>query len=217
MDADLLFKVYGNRSRNISDLDKETHDMDLAKCIDTFVGKTLLHVACDNGDLELAKYLIEKRNVPALIFDKFQNSTLHNAAWSGNVSLLKYLIEDCQCKVDVEDEEGKTPLHWSSASGNIEAVDYLIAMGADINRKTNQGYTICTEACKKGCLNVLKHLVENHHVDINAKDNKGEGCLHWACRGGDTNREVIRYLVEEKKWMSINRIITGKHRSLFAL
>ena len=204
MDTDLLFEVYGNRSRNIDDLDKETRDMDLAKCVDSLDGKTLLHVACDKGDLELAKYLIEKRNLPPLLFDKFQNSTLHNAAWSGKVSLLKYLIEDCKCKVDVEDEDGKTPLLWSSASGNIEAIEYLIGNGADIHKKTNQGYTICTEACKKGHLHVLKYLVENCKLDIHIKDNNGEGCLHWTCRGGDSNREVIHYLVEDQE-MDVNQ------------
>lgn len=186
MDTDLLFEVYGNRSRNIDDLDKETRDMDLAKCVDSLDGKTLLHVACDKGDLELAKYLIEKRNLPPLLFDKFQNSTLHNAAWSGKVSLLKYLIEDCKCKVDVEDEDGEGCLHWTCRGGdsNREVIHYLVEdQEMDVNQKNNNGETpifICImTSCDCDQYENVQYLID-HGAKTKIKNKEGQTLMEVA-------------------------------------
>lgn len=58
-------------------------------------GKTLLHMACDNGDLNLARYLIGKGANLTQVDDEGW-SAVHFAIKGNNIKLLKWLLEQWQ-------------------------------------------------------------------------------------------------------------------------
>ena len=48
--------------------------------------------------------------------------------------------------MDVKDEDGGTPLYYATGRGHKEIAELLIANDADVNAKTNDGYTPLDEA-----------------------------------------------------------------------
>lgn len=64
--------------------------------------------ACNDGDLDLVKLLLEDNNIinkPELKCKDFHgniNGAIYQACWSGNLELLKYLLEDI--KINVEED-----------------------------------------------------------------------------------------------------------------
>jgi ankyrin repeat protein len=48
----------------------------------------------------------------------------------------------------VDSESASTPLHYAASFGHLDVVKMLVARGADINLKTNQGFTAMQLATK---------------------------------------------------------------------
>jgi ankyrin repeat protein len=90
-------------------------------------GRTPLVMACQNGNVEAAKALIE-RGADVNIADAARRSALHQAALSGDSSLCVLLIEK-GAKINAQDEVGLTPLGWAIRSHRTEQIRVLRASG----------------------------------------------------------------------------------------
>ena len=104
----------------------------LAKSLNTGVlhqkvhgGKTLLHLALEFGNPELAKILIDAGIDVTAVTNKGE-SVLHLAANSGNIELIKYLINTGKCSLDETLPDGRNVLHIAAGSGHISLTKYLI-------------------------------------------------------------------------------------------
>jgi ankyrin repeat protein len=103
---------------------------------------TALMLACEKGDLESVKNLIEEQKMNVNLANEFGEGPFMFACGSGNLKLVKYLVEVGAC-VDLElyvDNGSKvanqyclTPLMKACKKGNLEIVKYLVEKGADIN------------------------------------------------------------------------------------
>lgn len=69
----------------------------------------------------------------------------------------------------------------------------MLARGAEINAKTNDGFTALIHAAKRGHAEVVKALLA-HGADVNAKGMKGETVLTGAKKNG--HKEIVRMLQE---------------------
>ena len=96
-----------------------------------------LHWACDRGNTEIAKLLIEYgADVNAI---GIGTSPLHWACHRGNTEMAKLLIEH---GADVNASEyGRTQLHRAIDMCEREIVKLLIEYGADVNAKDESGWT----------------------------------------------------------------------------
>ena len=66
----------------------------------------------------------------------------------------------------------------------------------NVNCKDKYGTTPLCSAAYIGCLEIVKYLVEERHVDVNCKEEDGGTPLHSAAEAGEL--EVVKYLVEER-------------------
>jgi ankyrin repeat protein len=52
------------------------------------------------------------------------------------------VLLDAKADVNAKDQKGNTPLHNTAYLGNVNMAEFLITKGADINAKTNDGYSV---------------------------------------------------------------------------
>ncbi|EAY20666.1 ankyrin repeat protein, putative [Trichomonas vaginalis G3] len=150
----------------------------------------VLHIACEKGNLNLVKSLIESgcdKEYPSC----FKNTPLDHASMKGQLEVVQYLIS-VGANIEVKSTGGWNPLIYASMKGQLEVVQYLISVGADKEAKTNYGITSLICASDNGHLEVVQYLI-SVGADKEAKDNKGLTPLIWASDNG--HLEVVKYLI----------------------
>src|SRR4051794_30330828 len=72
-----------------------------------------------------------------------------------------------------EDSQGRTPLH--GAAGNVDNAKVLIECGADLKAEEDEHYqTPLHRAASKGQVEIVKALVVEFGVGVDANDDKGQ-------------------------------------------
>ncbi|HBL98179.1 TPA: hypothetical protein DDZ86_00880 [Candidatus Dependentiae bacterium] len=102
-------------------------------------GYTLFHQACEMGDYNLVKLLIE-RGVNVNIKNFTGWTPLHVAAKKGCFGIVKLLLER-GANVNIESFTNWTPLHVAAKNGCFDTVKLLLEKGANISAKNNWGHT----------------------------------------------------------------------------
>jgi ankyrin repeat protein len=85
-------------------------------------GDRPLHLACQKGDLEMVKYLIQEKGVSRQPLNNFKWSPLHIACINGSLSLIKYLVEEAYLETNTRDINLKTPIDLCT---NPKAIKFL--------------------------------------------------------------------------------------------
>ncbi|MCG8340757.1 MAG: ankyrin repeat domain-containing protein, partial [Cytophagales bacterium] len=175
-------------------------------------GRTPLHWAAEEGNVEVVKALLEKtvkisvkdgagdtpldlaerkdyQDIVELLrgADADGNTPLHHAADKGDKDAAEELIAQ-GAKVNAKNNNGETALHKAAEKGNQEVVDLLIEKGADVNATDSNGETALQKAAAGGHQEVVDALIAAG-ADVNAKDNNGETALHKAAEKG--NQEEV--------------------------
>ena len=161
LDTDIFFAVKQKKLANAQFLIEKTR-FDVNKPINKdyendkiYKGNTLLHIACENDDLPLVQYLIEKKaNVNA---QNYQEQTpLHLACYHANgYQVVRHLIQN-GANIKAKDKEGKTPLHIACINGNKLIVQFLIQNKADIEAKDKEGKSPLEYAITSGQDDLIK-------------------------------------------------------------
>ncbi|KAG5268165.1 hypothetical protein AALO_G00208980 [Alosa alosa] len=147
----------------------------------------LLFRACDEGDYESAKRILE----PGANDSGTQCRSLRlDAASECSVDTTRGVS---LVPVDCTDEEGNTALQFSAASGHENLVRFLLRKGASVDSRNNYGWTPLMQAARFGHLTVALILLE-HGADVNARNRVGASVLSMAARGGHCH--VAKLLLE---------------------
>ena len=105
-------------------------------------GKTALHLAAYNNNVEAAQLLLSNQQIEVNCKDNRGWTALHWAANRTNVEAMQLLLANQQTEVNCQDNGGQTVLHWAAADNNVEAMQLLLAnQQVDVNLKTNYGNT----------------------------------------------------------------------------
>ncbi|BAY73557.1 ankyrin repeat domain-containing protein [Trichormus variabilis] len=122
---------------------------------------------------------------------------LHTASFWGYLPIVRVLLEAGANLESRTEDDGKTPL-MSSAEGSallatypssidrmnqIEVIRLLINAGADVNAKSNEGWTALIAAANSGCVEAVKLLLQAG-ADAKAKDCWGDTALSRALAAG---------------------------------
>lgn len=157
-------------------------------------GFTSLHVAAENGNLEIIKYLIANgAQVNARSnagFTPLMSSISANN--DRNTKSILYLIEK-GADINVKDNTGKTLLFWAVTYGHMDNIKTILKQKVDINQKDNTGYTPILKAAFDGKTEIIKYLIKNN-ADINAKTNNGDTALILAA--WNAKPDTVRYLLD---------------------
>ncbi|XP_062573887.1 serine/threonine-protein phosphatase 6 regulatory ankyrin repeat subunit B-like [Saccostrea cucullata] len=146
-------------------------------------GKTVLHLCCMNGELEMCKYLTENNSRMLYIKDRKGNNVLHAAAWGGNIDLFKFLMEK-GFDINVSSNDEKTVLHQCCMSGKLEMCKYLVKTYPHLLYvKDSYGVSVLLAASRGNNIDLLNFLL-GKDLDINTTSNDGETVLHICCMNG---------------------------------
>jgi ankyrin repeat protein len=158
---------------------------------------TALDIAAHQGNLDLAKLLVERRApVNRSTFDweeEFPKMPLHLAAENGHSEVAQFLLDN-GADVSIRTFDGYTPLHMAAKEGHDKVAKILIENGADVNSKDKEGLTPLHVAVEGGHIEVASVLLSKG-ADINGQSNDNRTPLHLAAYDGKT--EMIKFLLEK--------------------
>ena len=159
-------------------------------------GRTPLHIACRNGHIDVAEYLICECDCDKEAKDNQKLTPLHAACLMGQTDIVKCLISRFGCKIDARDDEGWTPLHIACVRGYTDIIEYLINQcGCDKEARDNKQLTPLFAACFAGQISSVKFLISKFRCKVDVRDVNGWTPLQVACYGGLL--ELVKYLIND--------------------
>lgn len=148
---------------------------------------TLLHYACDNGNLDACKYLLMLDGAAENFLNKpnaFGHTPLFYASSSGKLPLVKWLISngadidtdysDHSDIVPRESDQGIfTPLQIACFKGHEDVVNFLVECNAELSGTRRNGKTPLHFASSQNHKGVVKILLEAG-ANVHACDDQGK-------------------------------------------
>jgi cytochrome c len=113
-----------------------TSALDKGAAINEIDGVTALYIACEAGNVELAKLLIDRGadvNLPV----SWQRTPLFAANKGGYADIVKLLLSNGADPNQLA--KSQTPLHVAAENGCLQCVIHLVDAGADVNALTSNG------------------------------------------------------------------------------
>lgn len=133
-------------------------------------GNSLLHIASENGHLDIVKFLIEKG---ARIFaNKKTYYPLYLAAKFGHLEMVTYL-KSLGHDMNIRDKYGRTPMHLACANGHLDVVRYLVSEGALNNVLDRDNFSPLVYACQDHKLDIVEYLVRLNPGLVSIKTTEG--------------------------------------------
>lgn len=128
---------------------------------------TALHTACEQGHIEVVKFLLEKNSTMATIAKSNLKTALHSCARKGHLEVMKALLEKVPEIATRADKKGQTALHMAAKGQNVEIINELVAIDNGlinmVDKKENTALHIAT---RKGRKEIVLALL-NHKEIIN--------------------------------------------------
>ncbi|XP_077316672.1 ankyrin repeat and SAM domain-containing protein 6 [Lithobates pipiens] len=150
----------------------------------------LLFAACEDGDLDGARRLLEPENSSGSFSAGGRGG---EGSGSSRVNLQAFPGGSALVAVDSTDEDGNTALQLTAGGGHEPLVRFLLMKGASVDSRNHYGWTPLMQAARSGHLNVAHILLENG-ADVNAQNRLGASVLTVASRGGHAS--VVNLLLE---------------------
>jgi ankyrin repeat protein len=171
-----------------------------------------LHFACQNEDYaageEIVKYLIKKHKFLLRGIDDEHWTALHYAARYSSAKICEILIDN-GCDVNGLTKCLDTPL--TNCCGDrideeaLKVAKLLIERGADLARKTENGFTTLHLACYMGSDDVVQLLIDAK-ADVNSQDENGYTPLICSVQNRNFGEKIIPILMQAGADVSMKTI-----------
>ena len=169
-------------------------------------GRSCLHLAAQNGHLEICEALLQKYNFDIHATEDFSWTALHGAAWIGDLELLEYLIENGS-DIFSETKDGRSCLHLAAERGHFKICKALLQKyNIDIHATDDSSWTALHGAAWSGDLELLQDLIENGS-DVFRETKDGRCCLHLAAERG--HLKICRALLQNYNFDVYARDFSG--------
>lgn len=180
-------------------------------------GRSALHYAAINGNLELAQFVINQYNASSSDQTADQNvdiinaldgqgqSALHLALANDHLHIAELLLQQSvKQSIQSVDSFGRLPLHWAIRQGYVNLIDKLVD-NIDVNQQTQSGETplywavehsIDPKVNQTNCEQIIRKLLD-HGANPSLKNNRDDTPLTLAEKSSDTIREMINQSIKE--------------------
>eukprot|EP01113_Clastostelium_recurvatum_P004065 TRINITY_DN117_c1_g1_i3.p1 TRINITY_DN117_c1_g1~~TRINITY_DN117_c1_g1_i3.p1 ORF type:complete len:759 (+),score=144.66 TRINITY_DN117_c1_g1_i3:158-2434(+) len=158
-------------------------------------------IACCNGKIDIAEYLLAFGADPTLSTKKLE-SPLYYAALNGHENVVNMLLKLDKKRADhlcsFANIHGATPLHGvcgaQDVPSSVSVVASLLEAGADPNAQKRDGCTPLHIAVIKGSINIMNALLKAPGINVDLRSRFGTTAAHEAAAQG--RLECLRALVE---------------------
>ena len=130
-----------------------------------YPGTQPLHLACQNGHLQVVKELIKAGADPQAEAE-YKRTPLHLACQNGHLQVVKELIE-AGANPQAEAEYKLTPLHLACQNGHLEVVKELIKAGADPQAEDQYEITPFSIAIEQRNSEITSELTQGYLNRVN--------------------------------------------------
>lgn len=169
-----------------SELDSKSLLASIRHCIDngadvnsrSFESNSFLCMACDAGDVQVVKLLVEAgADVNLKGPQRYRFYPIQRAIETNNFELMKYLLEN-GVPLDFKSEVKKyTLLHYAANRYSIEIIEFLLEKGLDVNARDFYDKTPLHHACcnwgHPDCQAQVIKLFLEYGADVTIKDRAG--------------------------------------------
>ncbi|XP_076466512.1 transient receptor potential cation channel subfamily A member 1 homolog [Babylonia areolata] len=153
---------------------------------------TPLHVACQNGYLDIVRVLI-RHEANIACKNEEEQTPIHLAAKYGRTSIVREIVGRDKSTLNDEDEDSNTALHLAAEFGHTRVAEILLELGADVSARNYNQWTPLDLAASKGWTKTCSVLLNNDaHVDPTDKNKTTP--LHLASRYG--HARVVELLLD---------------------
>ena len=156
-----------------------------------------LDVACSNGYLNIAKFLVVQYGLKGHHHD---DNLLCVSSRYGQANTVRFLIDELRHNPHGRGRNRMAPLQLAIQAAQIEVVEILLTRcnfhmiaGASLKSITIDGGKIMHFACQLGHLEVIKQLVTGYKFNAIITDDNGNTPLHYSALSGKS--EVATLLI----------------------
>jgi len=187
-DVETVRKILNVGGRNLNINEKIENDS---------LGRSALHVASSQGQIEIVHELLQCGNIDINLKDYDGWTALHSASSNGQAEVVAMLLEKYQyIDVNAKDRLDWTALHVSASNGHANVVSILLnSEDIIINAKDELGGTALHEAAAQGNTTIVIQILSTKRANINARNRDGRTALHEAISYGHI--DIIRLLLEQ--------------------
>jgi len=154
-------------------------------------GKSALMVASKEGDLDLAKRIVELgANVNELT--QTGGTPLMFAVLGNHVALAQWLHQ-AGANINAKGSNGWSAATIAGAKGQTDMLRWLITAGADIDSPDVYRFTPLMRAVDNRHTESIKILLVEGQAGVNFKDESGNSALHFAV--ANKQRDVVKLLL----------------------
>jgi ankyrin repeat protein len=141
-------------------------------------GDPLLVIALREKQLDVAKALINAKDIDFDKTNKVGETPLMMAALNGLMPIVKLLVDDKEVEIN---KTGWTPLHYAASMGRDEVVKYLVDHAAYIDAESPNGTTPLMMAVRGGHITTVKLLLDEG-ADMRLKNQQNMTAIDFAKR-----------------------------------
>lgn len=148
-------------------------------------GNSALHYCVWNGHEECCKFLVEECGADHMLINKDGMTPVQFAAAANHTGLIEYLSSFGTDVIQSISASGLNNLHRACMHGSFDTVVALVTkqhMNPNV-AALGTGNTPLHLAAKGGYNDIIRFLLDQQEIEVNAQNKHGLSPLHFACNG----------------------------------
>ncbi|XP_041369743.1 E3 ubiquitin-protein ligase MIB2-like [Gigantopelta aegis] len=160
-------------------------------------GITCLHIAANDGKLDIVKFLVEK-GFDVNAKDLSGNTAFLKALKKKHVDVSRFLLE-ADTDLEISNDDGQSAMHCAVYAGDASLVRDLIMRACDVNVVDNSGDTPLHDAIGQNETTCAEMILMSPNLDLTIDNEKGFNPLQWAALHGTFGGTLVEKTILRNK------------------